>query len=562
MLADLYYVHKSAAAIANVSVLTSASSAASCKALLSSSSSSASLADQTSLGSLNIGSPVTPVKSRLHISSFDGSSTRYVLLHMSASNSFECARLRVLDEKVVKSQVDMRGIKGYFLFRQSSPFHTTVLQLNLTNLRGLVAPYHVHHFPLPDPMSPSQSRCSSSNIGGHWNPFDVDVASSAYPPGPGSTHDLYEVGDLSAKHGFLTGMSEFEGSFEDWNLPLFRQNSIVGRSMVIHEPTGARFACSCIGYPGPVRVGRAVFQYPVVGTVLLTQLASDPDADVSVFLDLSYGMASAQATRGHNWHIHMYPISSEMDEDSVRCGSTGPHWNPFNMSLTDGFYGANCKPESPFACEIGDVSSKHRPLDLGPEVGVLATKSFFTDTTLWLSGETSAIDRSIVIHAANGGGPRIACANLTLMHFPSATTTSWHGSGTATGSVRFSLDSPQGPTNTIVSLSNLGGIVGGYHVHILPTVGGRSPCSNDNVMGHFNPFSIDTATDPAPGVGTTDEYEVGDMGGKFGLLTGQTEFQGHFMDGNMPLTGPNCVIGRSVVLHHTNGTRLDKGLLL
>ena len=555
VLADLYYVQRSAANLANVSVrLVSASSATSCDALLSS---STDLAGQTTLGTLSVGSPVTAVKSRLHVSSFNGSTARYLLLHMSATNSFECAQIRVLEEKVVVSRVDMRGIKGYVMFSQACPFHTTMIRVNLTNLRGLVGPYHVHNYPLPETRSPPQSRCTNDNIGGHWNPFNVNVSSPAYPSGPGSTHDLYEVGDLSSKHGFLTERRELEDSYVDFSLPLFGRNSIVGRSMVIHEPNGARFVCSSIGYPGAVTVGRVVFQFPVVGTVLLTQLTSNPDSDVSIFLDLSYGVPSTQATQGHNWHVHMYPIGSATDDNLSRCGTTGGHWNPFNANVTDGTYATYCRPESQFACEIGDLSSKNRRLDLGPEVGVLAAKSFFTDSTLLLSGTTSSIGRSLVIHAENGGGPRIACANLTLLRLPAASTGSWLGGGVSTGSVRFSQDSPQGLTKLNVSLSNLGEIVGGYHVHILPILSGRAPCSDDNIMGHFNPFSINTSADPLPTVGTTDEYEVGDMGGKFGLLRNLDQIQDIFMDSNMPLTGPNSVIGRSVVLHHLNGSRLD-----
>lgn len=218
--------------------------------------------------------------------------------------------------------------------------------------------------------------------------------------------------------------------------------------------------------------------------------------------------------------------------------------------MTDSSYATNCRPESPFACEIGDLSSKHQTLNLGP----LATKSFFTDSAFLLA---KAIGRSIVIHAENRGGPRIACANLTHLRLPEATTGTWLGGGVSTGSVRFSQNSPQGLTNINVSLSNLGEIVGGYHVHILPILSGREPCANDNIMGHFNPFNINTSADPAPAIGTTDEYEVGDLGGKFGRLRGLQELQGHFMDGNMPLSGQNSIVGRSMVLHHLNGTRLD-----
>uniref|UniRef100_A0A8C8LQQ6 Superoxide dismutase copper/zinc binding domain-containing protein n=1 Tax=Oncorhynchus tshawytscha TaxID=74940 RepID=A0A8C8LQQ6_ONCTS len=140
-----------------------------------------------------------------------------------------------MNRKEVSALVNMRGVKGYFLFRQDSPFEVTKLRVNLTNLGSRVGPYHIHHFPTPPMRSPPQTTCSNDNVGGHWNPFGMDTKDPTYPSGPGSTHDRYEVGDLSARHGSLKGKAVMEAVFTDFNLPLFGQNSIVGRSVVIHQ---------------------------------------------------------------------------------------------------------------------------------------------------------------------------------------------------------------------------------------------------------------------------------------------------------------------------------------
>uniref|UniRef100_A0A3P9MSQ8 Superoxide dismutase copper/zinc binding domain-containing protein n=1 Tax=Poecilia reticulata TaxID=8081 RepID=A0A3P9MSQ8_POERE len=153
-----------------------------------------------------------------------------------------------MPEKEVRAVMNMRGIKGHFNFRQASPFDVTELSLNLENLRELVGPYHVHSFPVPSVRS---GQCSNDNVGGHWNPFAVDTTS---PPGPGSTHDKYEIGDLSGKHMSLSGRSTYQMTFTDFNLPLFGQNSIVGRSVVIHLVSSDTYACASIGYPGAVTV--------------------------------------------------------------------------------------------------------------------------------------------------------------------------------------------------------------------------------------------------------------------------------------------------------------------
>uniref|UniRef100_A0A8C1SFQ9 Superoxide dismutase copper/zinc binding domain-containing protein n=1 Tax=Cyprinus carpio TaxID=7962 RepID=A0A8C1SFQ9_CYPCA len=139
--------------------------------------------------------------------------------------------------------------------------------------------------------------------------------------------------------------------------------------------------------------------------------------------------------------------------------------------------------------------------------------------------------------------PRIACANLTLYRFPSARSDSWLGPGTSEGQVRFSQDSPQGPTILNISFTGLNARAGGYHIHVLPIKSTQEPCSDTNIMGHFNPFSVN----------------IGDISGKFGDLTGQNNFQNQYMDGNMPLSGPNSIIGRSLVIHYTNTSRLADG---
>ncbi|XP_043079468.1 uncharacterized protein cusr [Puntigrus tetrazona] len=530
----------------NVSILVSQSSVANCNAFLSS-------LDPKSLirlGVVSVGSPLEPVKSRLEIFNLT-SNARFAVLNLNSS--YICSEIRSITFKVVSAVVNMQGIKGYFTFFQPSPFDLTTIIVNLTNLDKRVGPYHIHQFPLPQMRSPSDISCSNNNLGAHWNPFNVNIQAPAYPPPRGSTHDRFEVGDLSSRHGSLENLNSFQATLTDWNLPLFGRNSIVGRSVVIHMPNSTRFACASIGYPGDVTVAKAAFRGLVVGTVLFTQLSGDPYSDVSVFMDLSYGQFSAPSTVNHNWHVHDYPISTETDNDKGSCLSTGGHWNPFNIDITVSTYAVNCAPDSPFACEAGDISGKHKTLDLQSDVGAVETKNFFTDTTSWVSG---MIGRSVVIHGPNQTGPRIACANLTLYRLPAARSDSWLGPGTSEGQIRFSQTSPQGPTILNVSFTGLNARASGYHIHILPTKSTQDPCSDANIMGHFNPFSVKAASSPAPGNGTVDQYEIGDISGKFGELSGQNSLQNQYMDGNMPLSGPNSIIGRSLVIHYANGSRM------
>jgi len=75
------------------------------------------------------------------------------------------------------------------------------------------------------------------------------------------------------------------------------------------------------------------------------------------------------------------------------------------------------------------------------------------------------------------------------------------------------------------------------------------PCESSSLYGHWNPLNVNPSYSPPPGTGTTDQYEMGDLSGKFGLLNGLVSLDAVYNDTNLPLFGTHAILGRSVIIH-------------
>ena len=100
---------------------------------------------------------------------------------------FACAKIMKVKPRVLKASFKPSvhdGVSGYFKITQSSPFDPSITEIDLTGLKKESQGYHVHNYPMPWQMQYTGSEsCAKGYLGGHWNPFGVDVKSS---PAPGS----------------------------------------------------------------------------------------------------------------------------------------------------------------------------------------------------------------------------------------------------------------------------------------------------------------------------------------------------------------------------------------
>jgi Cu/Zn superoxide dismutase len=141
-----------------------------------------------------------------------------------------------------------------------------VVDVDLFGLDKGPNPWHVHEFPV------TNDDCGTTSTGGHYN-----------PPG----HPTQ--GELSMNLGDLANPSMSEQYVTD-TLTLFGPDSIVGRSIVIHEAgTGTpRWACASLSMPKTVTAtfsGASPAAGPVTGSVTFTQMAEGGDVEVLVELD-------------------------------------------------------------------------------------------------------------------------------------------------------------------------------------------------------------------------------------------------------------------------------------
>ncbi|KAM4023634.1 uncharacterized protein ACNLHF_026769, partial [Anomaloglossus baeobatrachus] len=497
------------------------------------------------IGSVRLGSGQTFIKSRVELS--DGTMMPFLLVKYE--ERWVCAEVRNMTAKESSAPISMLGVNGSFTFSQESPFHQTHVTITLWGVRRRAAHYGVHSLAILPQRESRQDVCTTANTGSLYNPLDITSQSTSIPSG----HSSWPIGNLSGRHGTIQGLEKVVSALVDQNLPMFGNFSIIGRSVVISDINGKAWVCRTIQTREEHIRATVVFRKGVMGRIMFQQALNDPYGDLTIYVQLSHG--SNNASRSHNWHIHNNPLRTESDN----CADAGGHFNPYNVPVNQN-YSDQCRSQRPLWCELGDYASKHQPISF---YTASPARFIFTDTSSSLSGPNAIIGRSVVVHGPDGATTRVACANILLQRSQEGRTGAWFGGGNAQGELRASQVSEFDPTSVVISFRGLRGLAGGFHIHLLPVNGALdNPCSNALIRGHFNPFSVNMSTSPAAGNGTDDEYEVGDISGRRGSLYNQDNVTKQYTDMNFPLSGPHAILGRSLVIHYLNSSRMQCASLL
>uniref|UniRef100_A0A182IXP5 Superoxide dismutase copper/zinc binding domain-containing protein n=1 Tax=Anopheles atroparvus TaxID=41427 RepID=A0A182IXP5_ANOAO len=509
-----------------------------------------------------------------------------------------CAKIRHQKPRVARALVDGGGMCGDIHFTQRSRFEPTWIGANFASTSNDssanvayakdVSSFRITQLPLAAYSAPEPTYCLTA--GETFNPTAV-VGKDTPPPGYG-TQDQYPVGDLNGKllnrnkkepHNFyLPGTSaELSGAYWDTFLPLQGPHSIVFRSFAVQRynrtlPTNITempWACGTIAlyessrpYQIPIVTAQVLFRYPIVGRILFRQVKDEHWTDTAIIFEylIHADGSTINNTALHRWAITDDPPGKDFYDWQNRCVSTGGVYNPFKATpLAGNAWEEVCTVGTPELCRLGDLSNRLGTLDIAGNKREAAgiSRKMFVDQNLPLSGFASIIGRSVVIYGDSGPlarGERLACSIIGGYHRRKVVARDWYSNGdplSIKGKLEMIQQSEYDLTNVEVDFKGLDKN-SGYHVHIAPVEGDLEfPCEDSTVYGHWNPRNIDPKRSPPPAQGSTDEYELGDLSGKFGTLDDVSMYEESYNDTRLPLFGYESIIGRSIVVHKKERNR-------
>ena len=333
-------------------------------------------------------------------------------------------------------------VSGVVTFSQETETAGAVMAIDLHWVSAGDLAWHIHEKPVN-----ALGECGASSTGNHYIPECTTAADWCSPLNCPSTPLADRTGELSARVGDLCNGLSTCLSADDQRLfatvagcgadgrdclnpnggvtgnptqrqivrlpadniiRLSGQNTVIGRSIVIHGADGARIACAtiepaagqCEVPPQTGQEGDAVATFTDAGmtfSMMFTETDSTGCAGGSytVITMRVNGAASGLPATVGGWHVHESPRGAgATTAEACANDATGAHYDPECFGT-----------DHPAA--IGELTHRHGPLRSD-----MADGTTWIDSHLPLRGPNSIVGRSIVIHGADGA--RIACATIEV----------------------------------------------------------------------------------------------------------------------------------------------------
>ncbi|KAK4337380.1 hypothetical protein RND71_043866 [Anisodus tanguticus] len=212
---------------------------------------------------------------------------------------------------------------GSINFYQESPLDPTEFNINLNLTSPAAYFYGIDAIPSIKRKKPETKKCPNikETI---FNPNSLDSENIPFE-GQGTT-DQYAIGDLSGKFcsisypapspnykpGYNQPIKILSLYGNDYNLPLFGKNSVIGRALVFYDLEGNAVSCANIDLlGGNMNTAYATFDQPIQGQFIFRQSANYCNDEVFVYVEISKpDSLNAYRTDNHGWHIHDYPVKT------------------------------------------------------------------------------------------------------------------------------------------------------------------------------------------------------------------------------------------------------------
>ncbi|XP_037510729.1 uncharacterized protein LOC119387413 [Rhipicephalus sanguineus] len=350
------------------------------------------------------------------------------------------------------------------------------------------------------------------------------------------------IQDLTGEFGQLTSEQETRLATKA-PLPV-EPRRWAGRALVLHSVQTGRTACAALQPPGaPVTTYAARFTGPpVAGTLFVRRWPSFG----TVYAELHWTNGTRRDAQVR-WSIHRrrqnQPALLQQPPPGAPAGNL-THVTPPNVP----------KPPTVVPCYTPPDSCSQ--LIVGKRPGNVGTRTYHV-----IEGVPPALDTCAGGESTPGSQLVATLTDVaTGQPMGAAVLHEWRSRhavadlGLRHGKAIFHQPSPFEPTLSIVQLENLDYVASALIIGPISIGTADKQCPGP--AAPYNPAKVERAASPPEGHGTTDQFAVGDLSGKYGPVAGHRAVYWHLLDPTLPLSGPESVVGRMLLVRGSDGRPL------